>query len=90
MVGKQNTSAMCTQKYNKTEQLVTKTKLCILHYRRNVKIRECLQYPEQTDSTLSTSGTKDIKEGKSSQPATAVYPNNINYKREDGNPLHSS
>jgi len=71
-------------------QLITKTKLGVLLYRRNVKIREFLQYPEQTASMLSTSGTKQIKEGKCSQPATAAYPNNRNYKREDGDALHRS
>jgi len=51
---------------------------------------EYLQYPEQTASMLSTSGTKQIKEGKCSQPATAAYCNNRNYKREDGDALHRS
>jgi len=49
-------------------------KLSVLLYRRNVKSREYLQYPEQTASILSTSGTKQIKEGKCSQPARAAYP----------------
>jgi len=71
-------------------QSITKTKLGILLYRRNVKIRECLQYPEQTASILSRSGTKHIKEGKCSQPARAAYPNNRNDKSEDGDPLHRS
>jgi hypothetical protein len=71
-------------------RLITETKLGILLYRRNVKIKECLQYPEQTASILITSVTKQIKEGKCSQPATAGYPNNKNYKSEDGDPLHRS
>jgi len=71
-------------------QLITKKKFGILLYRRNLKIMECLQYPEQIASILSTSGTKQIKEGKCSQPGTAAYTNNRNYKREDGDPLHRS
>jgi len=47
-------------------------KIGILLYRRNVKIRECLGYPEQTASILGTTGTKQIKEGKCIQPATAA------------------
>jgi len=67
-----------------------KTKLKILHHRRNVKIRECLQYPEQTASILSRSGTKHIKEAKYVQPPRAAYPNNRNDKSEGGDPLHRS
>jgi len=47
---------------------------------------EYLQYPEQTTFILSRSGTKQITEGKCSQPARAAYPYNINYKREYGDP----
>jgi len=65
-------------------------KLGILLYRRNVKIRKCLQYREQTAFILSRSGTRQITEERCSQPARAAYCNNRNYKREDGEPLHRS
>jgi hypothetical protein len=81
---------MCIYKYNQTVHLITKTKLSILLYRRNIKISECLQYGEQTASILSRTGTKHNKEGKCSQPATAVYPKNRNYKSKGGDPLHRS
>jgi hypothetical protein len=65
-------------------------KLSILLYRRIVKTRECLQHPEQTAPILSRSGTKQITEGKCSQPARAAYCYNINYKRDYGDPLNRS
>ena len=65
-------------------------KLGILPYRRNVKTTECLQYPEQTTSILSTSGTEQITEDKYNQPVKAAYPNNVNYKREYGDRLNRS
>jgi len=64
---------MCTQKYNQTVRLIAEMKLSILLYRQSVKVRECLQYPEQTASILSTSGIKQIKESKCSQPGRPAY-----------------
>ena len=80
----------CVHKDNETVRWITKTKLGIFFYRRNAKTVECLQYPEQTTSILSRSGTKEIAEGNCSQPARAAYPSNINYKRECGDPLNMS
>jgi hypothetical protein len=57
---------------NMHKEIQLNTKHGILLYRSYVKIRECLQYPEQTAPILSTSGTKHIKEGKCSQPATTA------------------
>ena len=77
-------------KIHETVQWITKTKLSILLYRRSVNPMGCLQYPEQTTSTPSRSGTKQITEGRCNQPATAAYPNNVNYIREYGDPLKRS